>query len=86
MVPAQGTTGIATAKAIRVELSDSERAELQARLRRLKVARGDALRAEIVMLAAVWLSDLAITELEAAINAYIDAHTADQGRSLDKER
>jgi len=49
-------------KAVRIELSDRERAELEARLRRRKVARGDALRAEIVLLAAEGLSNLAITE------------------------
>ena len=43
-------------KAVQIELSESERAELQARLRRRKVARGDALRAEIVLLAADGLS------------------------------
>jgi transposase len=49
-------------KAVRIEVSDGERAELEARLRRRKVARGDALRAEIVLLAAAGLSNLAITE------------------------
>jgi transposase len=49
-------------KAVRIELSDEERAALEARLRRRKVARGDALRAEIVLLAAAGLSNLAITE------------------------
>jgi transposase len=53
---------MATPKAVRIELSEGERAELQARLRRRKVARGDALRAEIVLLAAEGLSNLAITE------------------------
>jgi transposase len=49
-------------KAVRIELSEGERAGLEARLRRRKVARGDALRAEIVLLAAEGLSNLAITE------------------------
>ena len=49
-------------KAVRIELSEGERAQLEARLRRRKVARGDALRAEIVLLAAEGLSNLAITE------------------------
>src|SRR3954449_3608679 len=53
---------MATPKAVRIELTEDERAELQARLRRRKVARGDALRAEIVLLAAQGLSNLAITE------------------------
>jgi transposase len=53
---------MAAPKAVPIELSESERAELQARLRRRKVARGDALRAEIVLLAADGLSNLAITE------------------------
>jgi Homeodomain-like domain-containing protein len=57
-----GVTAMAAPEAVRVELSESERAELQARLRRRKVSRGDALRAEIVLLAAEGLSNLAITE------------------------
>ena len=54
--------GMAGPKAVRIELSEGERAQLEARLRRRKVARGDALRAEIVLLAAEGLSNLAITE------------------------
>src|SRR5512143_3205160 len=38
--------------AVRIELSDAERSELQARARRRKIARADAMRAEIVLLAA----------------------------------
>jgi len=53
---------MAAPKAIEIVLSDGERGELQSRLRRRKVARGDALRAEIVLLAAEGLSNLAITE------------------------
>jgi transposase len=49
-------------KAVRIELSEAERAELTARLRRRKVARADAMRAEIVLLAAEGLSNLAIAE------------------------
>ena len=49
-------------KAVRIELSESEHAELSSRLRRRRVARGDALRAEIVLLAAAGLTNLAITE------------------------
>jgi hypothetical protein len=53
---------MASPKAVRVELSEDEQTELQARLRRRKIARSDALRAEIVLLAADGLSNLAITE------------------------
>ena len=52
---------MAAPRAVQLGLSEIERAELQARLRRRKVARGDALRAEIVLLAAEGLSNLAIT-------------------------
>ena len=53
---------MAAPRAVRIELAEIERAELEARLRRRKVARGDALRAEIVLLAAEGLSNLAIVE------------------------
>jgi transposase len=53
---------MAAPKAVRIELSEAERGELKARLRRRKVARGDALRAQIVLLAAEGLSNLAIVE------------------------
>ena len=53
---------MATPKAVRIELSEAEREELEARLRRRKVARGDAVRAQIVLLAAGGLSNLAIVE------------------------
>jgi hypothetical protein len=53
---------MAAPKAVQVELSEGERAELEARLRRRKITRGDPLRAEIVLLAAEGLSNLAITE------------------------
>lgn len=46
--------------AIAIELSETERAELASRLRRRKVGRGDAMRAEIVLLAAEGLSNVAI--------------------------
>lgn len=49
-------------KAVQVDLSEAERAELTARLRRRKVARADAMRAEIVLLAAEGMSNLAIAE------------------------
>jgi len=51
-----------TPQAMRVELSEAERTELTARLRRRKVARGEAVRAEIVLLAADGMSNLAIAE------------------------
>lgn len=38
--------------AVRIELSDAERSELQARARRRKIARADAMPAEIVLLTA----------------------------------
>ena len=53
---------MAAPKAVRIELSELEAAELQSRLRRRKVARGDAMRAEIVLLAAQGISNLAIAE------------------------
>lgn len=48
--------------AVRIELSDAERSELQARARRRKIARADAMRAEIVLLAADGMTNLAIAE------------------------
>jgi transposase len=48
--------------AVRIELSETERAELASRLRRRKIARADAMRAEIVLLAAEGVSNLAIAE------------------------
>ena len=47
-------------KAIRIELGDDERAELEARERRRKTSRGDAMRASIVLLAASGMANLAI--------------------------
>ena len=46
--------------AVFIELTEAERAELSSRLRRRKVGRGDAVRAEIVLLAADGLSNVAI--------------------------
>ena len=40
---------MAAPKAVRIELSEGEAAELALRLRRRKVARADAMRAEIVL-------------------------------------
>lgn len=48
--------------AVRIELNDAERSELQARARRRKIARADAMRAEIVLLAADGMTNLAIAE------------------------
>ncbi len=53
---------MAAPKAVLIELLDTEAAELASRLRRRKVARGDAVRAEIVLLAAEGVSNLAIAE------------------------
>ena len=46
--------------AVSIELTEGERAALASRLRRRKVARGDARRAEIVLLAADGASNTAI--------------------------
>ena len=48
--------------AVRIELNDAERSELEARARRRKIARADAMRAEIVLLAADGMTNLAIAE------------------------
>ena len=48
--------------AVRIELAQGEQAELQARVRRRKTARGDAVRASIVLLAAEGMTNLAIAE------------------------
>lgn len=48
--------------AVRIDLQEHERAELAARLRRRKVGRADAMRAEIVLLAADGVSNKAIAE------------------------
>ncbi len=46
--------------AVRIEVTEAERGELLSRLRRRKIARADAMRAEIVLLAAAGMSNLAI--------------------------
>jgi transposase len=46
--------------AVRIELGDAERAELEARARRRKISRADSMRAEIVLLAATGLPNLVI--------------------------
>jgi len=48
--------------AIRIELDDAERGELEARARRRKSLRADAIRAEIVLLAAGGMTNLAIAK------------------------
>jgi transposase len=48
--------------AVKIVLSAMERSEFEARVRRRKIARADALRAEIVLLAADGLSNCAIAE------------------------
>ena len=53
---------MAAPKAVCIELLDTEGAELASRSQRRKVARGDARRAEIVLLAAEEVSNLAIAE------------------------
>ena len=49
-------------KAVRIELSDDERSELEARARRRKRLRADAMRAEIVLLAASGMTNLGIAK------------------------
>jgi transposase len=49
-------------KAVRIDLSDDERAELGALARRRKTARGDAMRASIVLLAGSGIANLAIAK------------------------
>ena len=49
--------------AVRIELDEAERCELEARTRRRKISRADAMRAEIVLLAADGTTNLAIAEL-----------------------
>ena len=46
--------------AVHIELNDGERAELEARARRRKTSRGDAMRASIVLLAASGMANLGI--------------------------
>src|SRR5437016_9857510 len=48
--------------AVRIELDEAERRELEARTRRRKISRADAMRAEIVLLAADGATNLAIAE------------------------
>jgi transposase len=53
---------MAWGRAVRIELNDAERTDLEARMRRRKVARADAMRAEIVLLAASGMTNLGIAE------------------------
>ena len=48
--------------AVRIDLNEAERNELEARARRRKTARADAMRAQIVLLSAEGLSNVAIAE------------------------
>lgn len=48
--------------AVRIELTEAERAELKARSRRRKIARADAMRAEIILCAADGMTNIAIAE------------------------
>src|SRR5512134_1499836 len=54
--------GMGWGAAVRIELTDAEQSELQARARRRKIARADAMRAAIVLLAADGMTNLAIAE------------------------
>src|SRR5512134_2102127 len=54
--------GMGWGAAVRIELDDAERSELRARARRRRIARADAMRAEIVLLAADGMTNLAIAE------------------------
>ena len=49
-------------RAVAIVLSDGERGELERRVRRRKIAHADAMRAEIVLLAADGLNNCAIAE------------------------
>ena len=53
---------MARGAAVRIVLSEKERGELEMRVRRRKVARADAVRAQIVLLAADGLDNCAIAE------------------------
>jgi transposase len=53
---------MAWGKAVRIELTDAERHELETRSRRRKIGRADATRAAIVLSAAEGLSNIAIAE------------------------
>src|ERR1700730_14348782 len=54
--------GMAWRSAVRIELDEAERCELEARTRRRKISRADAMRAEVVLLAAEGATNLAIAK------------------------
>src|SRR5258708_28960621 len=54
--------GMAWRSAVGIELDEAERCELEARTRRRKISRADAMRAAIVLLAADGATNLAIAE------------------------
>ena len=53
---------MARGPAVTIILTDSERSELEMRVRRRKIARADAVRAEIVLLAADGMNNCAIAD------------------------
>src|SRR5437660_7464198 len=53
---------MARGPAVKIILTDSERSELEMRVRRRKIARADAVRAEIVLLAADGMNNCAIAD------------------------
>ena len=57
--------------AVRIELEQAERAELETRARRRKSFRADAIRAEIVLLAATGLPNLVIAKLGRKTGLYM---------------
>ncbi len=48
--------------AVKIKLSEAERMELEARSRRRKISRADAMRSEIILCAADGLTNIAIAE------------------------
>ena len=53
---------MAHGSAVKIVLGGSERSELEMRVRRRKIARADAVRAEIVLLAADGMNNCAIAD------------------------
>src|SRR5947209_10610763 len=53
---------MARGPAVKIILTESERSELEMRVRRRKIARADAVRAEIVLLAADGMNNCAIAD------------------------
>ena len=58
----EGDERVPGRRAVHIELSVGERADLEARARRRKTSRGDAMRASIVLLAAGGMANLAIAK------------------------